>query len=482
MDSQTLNIVRQTPLFAGLTDDQLDCIRPGEMVTLETGQTLFKEAGPADHFFVLLAGELSVTKIYDKQEIVIGTSKPGMFMGEISLFLDAPWAATGRATKHSRLFRLDKDNFWRMLSTCHSVAQKVFRTAATRVRNLEGYSQQREKLISLGTMAAGLAHELNNPAGAARRASAHLQQSVQQTQKVVCALSKTLTPAHWKHLADGLQEALKRAAQIAPLASLARSDREETLAAWLAQQQVAEGWQLAPALVNAGLDADWLAALISGLPPGSAGAAIGWLESNLMLKSLTAELEQSTGRISELVKAVKAYSYMDQSPMQEVDIHEGIENTLAILGHKLKRVTVVRAFAPDLPRITAYGSELNQVWTNLIDNAVGALKGSGTITVGTRVDNEAIVVEITDNGPGIPPEVQSRIFEPFFTTKGVGEGTGLGLVICQRIVADRHGGEIEFESQPGNTTFKVRLPIRNAARPDDASSQPVPAASEVPLV
>jgi signal transduction histidine kinase len=317
-------------------------------------------------------------------------------------------------------------------------------------------------------MAAGLAHELNNPASAARRAASHLQLTVARAQNFVCLLCKVCTPAHWKHLAESLQGALAVAAKTVPLASITRSDREDELGGWLERQQVSEAWKVAPALVNAGLDAEWLATFVSHLPPGSANDAVGWLESNLMLKSLTAELEQSTGRVSELVKAVKAYSYMDQPAMQDVDVHEGLENTLTIMGHKLKGINVVRAFDRDLPHITAHGGELNQVWTNLLDNAIGSLKGAGTITISTRLDGEAIIVVIADDGAGIPVEIQPRIFEPFFTTKGVGTGTGLGLVISHRIIADRHGGEIEFESKPGDTKFKVRLPLRSA-HPQEAT-------------
>ena len=211
--------------------------------------------------------------------------------------------------------------------------------------------------------------------------------------------------------------------------------------------------------MRAGVDADWLAAVTQKLPPNSHSAALNWLDGRLTLHTLIKLVDQSTGRISDLVKAIKSYTHMDQSPMQEIDVHEGIENTLTMLGHKLKNVEVVRAFDRSVPRITAYGGELNQVWTNLIDNAVDAVGGSGKICVGTFVEDNQLVVEIVDNGRGIPTEIQNRIFEPFFTTKGVGSGTGLGLLISYRIVADRHGGEIEFDSKPGETRFKVRLPL-----------------------
>jgi len=325
------------------------------------------------------------------------------------------------------------------------------------MRNFEGYSQQREKLVSLGTMAAGLAHELNNPAAAARRAAAHLQQTTDKVQSFLCQLSKALESEHWQYLLNAAQEASERKAP--ELDHLARSDHAESVAGWLDSHGVAGAWDLAPTLVNAGLDSAWLAELTDKLPPASHADALGWLEARLNLKSLVSQVEQSTARIAELVKAVKSYSYMDQSPMQEVDIHEGIESTLTMLGHKLKNVTLVRAFDRSVPRIMAYGSELNQVWTNLIDNAIDAVNGTGKICVGTSREDDQLVVEIVDDGAGIPPEVQAHMFEPFFTTKSVGTGTGLGLIISNRIIGDRHGGEIEFESRPGETRFKVRLPV-----------------------
>ena len=467
MDATQVQQIRQTPLFAGLKDDQLDCLQWGEIIEVRPGTILVEENAPAEFFFLNLEGEIRISRRYDNQEVLLGVNKPGMFMGEIPLLLDAPWHAIVRVSKPARLFRLNQENFWRMLSTCHSVAREIFRTAASRVRNLEGYSQQRQKLVSLGTMAAGLAHELNNPAAAARRAAAQIQQTLASVQLLFCQLVKGLKPEDWERLIAAEQDAMRRWQQATPLDSLTRSDREEVLTRWLDEHDIPEGWKLASSFVGAGLDCQWLAALTGSLAASLHTAALNWLDARLTLHSLLKLVDQSTGRVAELVKAIKSYSHMDESPMQEVNVHEGIESTLTMLGHKLKNVTVVRAFDLSAPRIMAYGSELNQVWTNLLDNAIDAADGSGKLCVGTFVEDNQLVVEIVDNGRGIPPEIQSRIFEPFFTTKGVGSGTGLGLIISNRIVADRHGGEIEFESKPGETRFKVRLPLVRASTPHD---------------
>jgi signal transduction histidine kinase len=318
-------------------------------------------------------------------------------------------------------------------------------------------------------MAAGLAHELNNPAAAARRAASQLQETVTAIQNLICELGCVVKPDDWERLSAAEQEATRLLNGVAPLDSLTRSDREDILARWLEQQGVPEGWRLASSFVGAGLDSKWLGNLTGSLAPDARIPALNWLEARLTLQSLLKLVEASTGRVSELVKAIKSYTHMDESPRQEIDVHEGIENTLTMLGYKLKNVQVVRAFDRSAPRIMAYGSELNQVWTNLIDNAIDAVKGSGKICVGTFVEDNQLVVEIVDNGRGIPPEVQARLFEPFFTTKAVGSGTGLGLLISNRIVADRHGGEIEFESKEGETRFKVRLPLVRAAVPQNAA-------------
>jgi signal transduction histidine kinase len=449
--------VRATPLFAGLSDDNLACIAAGEIIDAPAGTVLAADGGQTGHFHVLLEGEVRITRTYDRQTILMAVTKPGGYFGEIMLLLNMPWVSTVRVSKPARLFRLTEENFWKMLVTCQDVAREIFRAASNRMRNLEGYTQQREKLVSLGTMAAGLAHELNNPAAAARRAAAHLQETSEKIQSFQCDLSEVLEAEHWRPLLEASQEAsdLKHP----ELDHLTRSDRAEAVATWLDARGVPSAWDLAPTFVNAGLDTAWLTKVTGNLPPASHTDALCWLEARLNFKSLIIQIEQSTGRIAELVKAVKSYSFMDQSPMQEIDVHEGIESTLIMLGHKLKNMTVIKAFDRTIPRIPAYGSELNQVWTNLIDNAIDAVKGAGKICVGTSFEHDQVVVEIVDDGPGIPPEVQSRMFEPFFTTKSVGSGTGLGLIISNRIVGDRHGGEIEFESKPGETRFRVRLPV-----------------------
>jgi signal transduction histidine kinase len=409
-----------------------------------------------------MEGEVRIIRTYERQTVLMRVGKPGNYFGEIMILLNIPWLSTVRVTKPSRLFELDEAGFWQMMTSCHILAREVFMAAATRMRNVEGYSQQREKLASLGTMAAGLAHELNNPAAAARRAAAQLGETADKAQLLLCRLSRSMNADNWQFLLNTERKITEDIAKAPPLDHLARSDREQTVAQWLENHGVAFAWDLAPTFVTAGLDTASLGEIAGQLPPAVQSDALAWLEVRLGLKMLVKQVEQSTERIVELVKAIKSYSYMDQAPVQEVEVHEGIENTLTMLNYKLRNVTVIKEFDRSLPRITAYGSELNQVWTNLIDNAIDAVNGSGRICIGTSRDLDHIVVEIVDNGPGIPPEVQARMFEPFFTTKSVGTGTGLGLIISHAIIANRHGGEIEFDSHPGETRFKVRLPINQA--------------------
>jgi signal transduction histidine kinase len=455
--------VFDVPLFAQLDDSQRECLSTGTEVRFARGEIILREGDPADFFYIMLEGELRVTKFFGEQEIFLASGGPGGFFGEIQILLDVPHSVLIRVVADSRLFRLPRAGFWELLHCSPPVAREIMRTLATRLRNMEGYTQEREKLIQLGAMAAGLAHELNNPATAARRAAADLRQSVEKVQHYACELNETLSVEQWQQLVAISQEAVDCATSQTKLNSFEQSDREEAIECWLESHKITDVWDLAPALVNARVDEVTLQTVRRMVPEQDLENAIQWLAADLTTHDLLKWISHSTERISELVGAVKSYSFMNQAPWQEIDVHEGIENTLIILGHKLRNVTVTRDFDRTLPRLYAYGGELNQVWTNLIDNAIYAVGGTGRIDIRTRRDGEFFLVEIADNGGGIPPEAQPHIFVvPFFTTKG-GSGTGLGLVISHRIVVERHHGKIDFSTGPDGTQFNVRLPFESPA-------------------
>ena len=332
---------------------------------------------------------------------------------------------------------------------------------AHRMQEVQTLAQQREKLAALGTLAAGLAHEMNNPVAAVRQGSRHLQELWKDLPCLALQLKQQMTSEELAFLVDMQCEAVKQAQTATTLDPLTRSDREDEMADWLEDRNVKNCWQLAPILVGAGLDIAWLENVAQKVPADSLSGALAWLTTSLTGVGVLNEIEHCSERISQLVQAVKDYSYMDRAPLQDVDVHQGLESTLTILSHKLKQgTTVIREYDPNLPQITAYGGALNQVWTNLIDNAIDAMQGQGKIWVRTWQEYDHVMVEIADNGPGIPAEMQHRIFEPFFTTKGVGQGTGLGLDITYRIVVGKHHGDINFNSAPGDTRFRVRLPIK----------------------
>ncbi|NJP10117.1 MAG: GHKL domain-containing protein [Leptolyngbyaceae cyanobacterium RU_5_1] len=347
---------------------------------------------------------------------------------------------------------------------------------AARAQEVETQLRQQEKLAALGKLSAGLAHELNNPAAAGRRAAQELREAIARVQSRLLKLcEEQFPPEQQRSLITLQQAAITYMAACHRLDPLEQSDREDTLTDWLEQRDIPNAWKLSPVLVAGGIEPEKLAAIAAHVDPETFAEALDWLSETLTLAGLVNEVEHSTTRISQLVKAIKSYSYMDQAPLQEIDIHEGLENTLTIFNHKLKYgITVHRDYAPNLPRIHAYGSELNQVWTNLIDNAIYALKKarddqpdshlSPSIWLRTDQAADEIIVEIADNGPGIPSEIQTRIFEPFFTTKGVGEGSGLGLDIARRIIVQRHHGDIRITSKPGNTCFQIRLPIAGQSK------------------
>ncbi|NEO31514.1 MAG: cyclic nucleotide-binding domain-containing protein [Symploca sp. SIO3C6] len=451
----------ENSVFPKLSDEQLQKLSVcGIEVQLNPGDILFAEGDINYYFYVILEGEIKVTKKLGDKEVVVVVHQPGEFTGNLSMLVGSPCPATGRSVNTSRLLKFT--NFKQLIDECPSTRDFVIPAMAQRSQLLEVQMQQQEKLAALGKLSAGLAHELNNPAAAGSRAAKQLNSAIENLQTRMLSLGgEHVCVTHLQLLTELQQKAVEHMAQAKPLAPLEQSDREDALAEWLEEQTIDNAWQLAPTLVSAGVDAEGLRPLAQHLNSEVFSEALIWLETTLTIKGLVKEVEQSTGRISELVQAIKNYSYMDQASLQEIDLHEGIENTLTILNHKLKHgITVKRDYDQQLPKICAYGNELNQVWTNLIDNAIDAMQGQGELRIRTARENDCVLVEIYDNGSGIPPEIQARIFEPFFTSKGVGEGTGLGLDITRRIIACQHHGNIRFDSEPGNTCFQVRLPTK----------------------
>ena len=456
--------LRQVPLFAELSDEQLQWLcEQGREVWLEPGEIHQAEGDPAEHVFVILEGEMRVTQRVGEQEIVLATYGPKTLFGELPILTGSSYFwASGCALSPCHIFELGKDAFWRMLATVPCMTTVILRTMAERVQKFQSLWQQREKLAGLGTLAAGLAHEMNNPATAVSRGARQLQEIFQSLPSLALKLNdrQQLTAEQLKFLADLQHDATRSATTPSQLNPLTQSDQEDRVTNWLERHGVSEAWKLAPTLVRVGLDTQKLDTLAEHIAADSLGDVLRWLETVLEGARLLSEIEQGSMRISDLVKAIQGYSYMGRNPLQKVDVHEGLESTLTILSHKLKQGIVVnREYDQNFPRISAYGSELNQVWTNLIDNAIDAMDGQGQIWVRTKREPDQVLVEITDNGPGISPEIQPRIFEPFFTTRGVGKGTGLGLDNTYRTVVVNHKGNISFTSSPGDTRFQVRLPI-----------------------
>jgi len=447
-------------VFPSFTDEQIEyLLGHGAEKVLEDGEYLFREDDRVDSFYVVLDGAIRISRVEGGAEAEIVTHPPGAFTGQLAILAGKKAAHRARAVGETRLLEITSDAFRDVAAANPEVADIFISTIARRMRQTQAWMRQTEKLAALGKLSAGLAHELNNPAAAARRAADSLRGAFLRAQENALRNDARFSPDQREALAALQREAV--GADDAALDTLERSDREDELAMWLEDRGVEEAWDLAPALVGAGLEAERLEDLAGGMEGELLAGALGWLGTTIELSGLAGEVEKSTGRISELVKAMKEYSYMDKMPAREVDLHEGLENTLAILGHKLKKgVEVVRNYDRELPRIQAHGGELNQVWTNLIDNAVDAMHGEGRLEITTGRDGDGcVVVEISDSGDGIPKDVRNRVFEPFFTTKGVGEGTGLGLDIARRIVKQRHGGDIRVDSEPGRTRFRVRLPI-----------------------
>ncbi len=463
--------LHQVPLLAELPDSRLDwLIEQGNELHLQPGEVHRQEGDRADRVFILLEGEIRITQKVENREVLLATYQAKTLFGELPVLLGDEFCwATGRAVTRCQVLELSNQAFMELLSSCSCVMTKILRTLAERVQDVQMISQQREKLVSLGTLAAGLAHELNNPASANRRAVGQLRSTLQESQPLMLKLYQQQgSIAQQQFLANLQQEAIARDASI-HLDPLTRSDREDEISDWLDDHLVSDGWKIASTFVSAGLTIKWLETVKANVDRSALNTALNWVATTLTEVSLLNEIDHSSERISTLIQAVKDYSYMDQAPFQDIDIHQGLESTLTMLDSKLKTGIIIhRNYGCDLPQISAYGSELNQVWTNLIDNAIDALEDrmqhdqtiTPTISIRTNCEADHLLVEIADNGAGIPEKVRSHLFDPFFTTKGVGKGTGLGLHTVYRIVVEDHHGDIQVLSELGDTRFQIRLPLR----------------------
>jgi signal transduction histidine kinase len=459
--------LRSIEIFADLREDQLQWFAASaEERRLSPGDVLLHEGDPADMLFVLLEGEIRGRRENGGPDAPGFVARSGQVTGTLPFSRMMRFPMTARATVPSWLLGLHRDHFQEMLQRIPELLPRLIGLMADRIREYSRAEQQRDKLSALGKLSAGLAHELNNPASAARRAAEGLRECMQELREtnqlldddsLSCVERSALASFEGK-LLDQLSS--KASADAPKRDALEQSDLEEELASWLNRRNIANASRLASGLVEAGVDRDALEQLGTQYRDGVLSHVLARVVAAVGAERLTREIEASTGRISELVRAIKEYTYMDQAPEQEVDVHSGIESTLTMLKFRLKRgVEVKRQFDPSLPRVFARGSELNQVWTNLIDNAVDAMSGKGQLIIRTSRELDFILVEIIDNGPGIPAAVKPHLFEPFFTTKGVGEGTGMGLDTVYRIVRS-HRGEVSVESRPGRTSFQVRLPLK----------------------
>lgn len=459
----TSDFLKKVPLFADLSAEDLVALsKNAKEVRLSRGETLFAEGSPGQNAYVICEGELEILKEAQGRNVLLAVRKPGEMIGEMALLEEAPRMASVKARSDSLLLAIDKESLDELLKTSHAALNSMFHSVLSRLRDTQTMLRQSEKMAQLGLLTAGVAHELNNPAAAVKRGERQLSTAFSQ---LMDSLSRVATLGLNGQQEESFNALRSRAMQpgngAQPLDALARSDLREDIEAWYRDRLNTDAPnEVVGGLVDLGISKDEFEALAESFTAEQLPDILSAVAYTYSVNSLLAEVGEGAKRVSEIVGALKSYAYLDQAPVQEVDVHRGIEDTLILFNHKLKEgINVRREFAKDLPRIQAYGSELNQVWTNLIDNAIQAMNGRGELVIRSRREGDWIVVEVEDSGPGIPEEHQPKVFDAFFTTKPPGSGTGLGLHISYNIVVNKHRGDIRFSSKPGRTKFEVWLPI-----------------------
>lgn len=461
-------LIRRVPLLARLKDQELTCLGNVELVDAPAGTVLYRQGQTAPRFCILIEGEVrAFRREVNGIETPLAVFRDGDSFGESPLLLGAEKSGVQcEAVAPTRLLVVDAEGFWRLMATCPTVRQGVLANAAQRIHAFQANTLHQEKLISLGTLAAGLMHELNNPGAAAKRSASLLRENLMRLQDISLHFCHNpLTPEQTTCLLDMQREVLALA-KAKPTSSLEEADAEEELSSWLESIGVQNAWKLAPTLVAAGWRRHDIACAQEAFPSETLQDALNWLEALISAIQQLGTIEESLTRVTELVIAVKKYAYEDKPGEHVIDVHESIQSTLTILGHKFrhKQLSIDKDFVADLPKLKTTGTGLAQVWTNLLDNAIDAAPETSKIHVRTWAENgkegDRICVGIADEGPGIPPEVREHIFQPFFTTKPAGVGTGLGLEIARRIVTAQFQGTIGFTSEPGRTEFVVKLPVR----------------------
>ncbi|MCU1223697.1 MAG: histidine kinase [Edaphobacter sp.] len=461
--------LRTVPILSSLKDEELHCLNGVQEIHLEKDDILAHQGEIAHYFWILLEGEIRVYQtVADGRAVTLVSIPAGNAFGELPLLSNIPNVAGLQATMPCHLVQFDEEQFWNLMTTCPDVRKAILGNMALRFQKLQSVTLQQEKMASLGTLAAGLMHELNNPGAAARRAASQLRENLLRMHELTAKFSRTTLNEEQKQCMYELQEHALAVKQPLLMNSIEQSDAEEALAEWMEAAHIENAWKMAPTLVSVGLDAKQLECTRSVFPGPTFSDALSWLDALVSSMQLVGTVEESIGRVSDLVHAVKSYAYEGKGQRQTVDINNSIHATLVILGHKLreKEIVVEKDFAPDLPLLHSECTGLNQIWTNLLDNAIDAVPQHGHIGVrtwaektisGTGSPRTDLCIRINDNGSGIPLDIQTHIFDPFYTTKPVGVGTGLGLGIVHRIV-EQYGGSIHFTSEPGNTDFVVHLP------------------------